>query len=303
MNLKACIGVAPIAWLNDDLPELSGKTTLETCLREAASAGYTGIELGGSFPKSSAKLGPLLEKYSLQLCSGWYSGTLLGNDLEAEKDKVREQLNLFIELKSPCLAYGETYGTIQNLRNTPLSNRIKLDAGQIIEYGNKLTQFAEWCCGQGMPLSFHHHMGTAIETWQELDVLMENTGEAVGLLYDPGHMAFANGNVMEVIEKYGKRITHFHAKDMRLNVKESLDPLRDSFLDAVIKGVFTVPGDGVIDFDIMIRSLVKVGYKGWFVVEAEQDPELAPPLEYACKGYAEIRKCLIQAGYSLEENN
>ena len=302
MNLKARIGVAPIAWLNDDLPELSGKTTLETCLSEAASAGYTGIELGGSFPKSPTKLGTLLEKYSLQLCGGWYSGTLLGNDLESEKDNVREQLNLFIALNAPCLAYGETYGTIQNLRNIPLSNRIKLDTGQIIEYGIKLTLFAEWCCGQGMPLSFHHHMGTAIETWQELDVLMESTSEAVGLLYDPGHLAFANGNVMDVIEKYGKRITHFHAKDIRLNIKESIDPLQDSFLDAVIKGVFTVPGDGVIDFDILIQSLSMIGFEGWFVVEAEQDPERSPPFEYARKGYVEIRNCLARAGYSLKDN-
>ena len=302
MNHKAQIGVAPIAWLNDDLPELSGKTTLETCFLEASRVGYSGIEFGGSFPRNPTILGSLLDKYSLQLCGGWYSGTLLGNDIEAEKDKVQEQLNLFIALNAPCVAYGETYGTIQNLRNTPLSNRIKLDAGQIIEYGIKLTQFAEWCCGQGMPLSFHHHMGTAIETWQELDVLMESTGEAVGLLYDPGHLAFANGNVMDVIEKYGKRITHFHAKDIRLNVKESIDPLRDSFLDAVIKGVFTVPGDGVIDFDILIQSLSKIGFEGWFVVEAEQDPERAPPFEYARKGYVEIRNCLARAGYSLKDN-
>ena len=299
--MKAKLGIAPIAWSNDDLPELGGETSLETCLSEARKAGYTGIETGGKFPKEPRALELVLNNHDISLCGGWYSGTLLDNDLEIEKQKVREQLDLFIHLQAPCLVYGETSGTIQNVRNAPLSSRRILSEEEFKPYGEKLTLFAEWCYHEGMPISFHHHMGTAIETERDLDLLMRNSDKTVSLLYDPGHMAFANGNVYEIIERHGNRISHFHAKDVRSNIVSELKRDQESFLDAVLKGAFTVPGDGSLDFDHLIQQLMNFNYEGWFVVEAEQDPELAPPFEFACKGYDSLTKSLSKAGYKIIE--
>ncbi len=299
--MRAKIGVAPIAWSNDDLPELGGDTSLDTCLSEASRAGYTGIETGGKFPQKSAELGPILANHGLGLCGGWYSGTLLTNDLEAEKDRVLGQLVLFRDLKAPCLVYGETSKTIQNIRTRPLSSKIRLDESQIRDYGQRLTRFCEWCTEKGMPIGFHHHMGTAIETEEEVNLLMNHTGDAVNLLFDPGHMAFAGGNNVQVIKRHADRIIHVHAKDVRNSVLERLNRSTDSFLDAVLKGVYTVPGDGSINFGEIIHLLAETGYEGWFVVEAEQDPAQAPPFEYALIGYRTLRPILEAAGYSIEE--
>jgi len=299
--MKAKLGIAPIAWSNDDLPELGGETTLETCLTEAKLAGFSGVETGGKFPKKSKELGPILKKFKLNLASGWYCGTILDNDLEKEKDQAFEQLTLFKELDAPCLVYGETTKTIQNIRKAPLNTKIKIHDEDFKEYGKKLTAFAEYCADFGMPISFHHHMGTAIETEQELDSLMNYTGEAVKLLFDTGHMTFAGGNSLNVIKKYAKRINHVHTKDTRSQVINNLDKSKESFLDAVLKGAFTVPGDGNINFKEVIEILAQNNYQGWFIVEAEQDPAKANPLEYAKIGYKELVECLNLYGYQIEE--
>lgn len=299
--MKAKLGIAPIAWSNDDLPELGGDTPLETCLSESRLAGFSGMETGGKFPKTAAVLGPILKDHGLSLASGWYSGTVLDNDIEAEKDRARAQLALFRELGAACLAYGEVAGTVQNKRNAPLDTRRRLTEDEIKTYGRKLTAFAEYCAEAGVPLGFHHHMATAIESERDLDLLMANTGEAVGLLYDAGHMAFAGGDVLRTIEKHGARIVHVHTKDVRGEVIAGLDRGRESFLDAVLKGAFTVPGDGSLDFSAIIQRLADTGYQGWFIVEAEQDPAKAPPLEYAQIGHNALTAALGHAGYSIEE--
>ncbi|MBV9748306.1 MAG: myo-inosose-2 dehydratase [Acetobacteraceae bacterium] len=302
MGPRAQLGIAPIAWSNDDLPELGGETALETCLSEARLAGFSGVESGGKFPKTSEELGPILKAHNLRLVSGWYSGTVLDSDLEAEKAKARAQLKLFRDLGAAVLVYGETAGTIQNKRNAPISTRRVLADDEVRAYGRKLTTFAEFCAGQGVPLSFHHHMGTAVESEQDIDRLMNATGDAVGLLYDTGHLTFAGADVLRVIEKHGRRINHVHTKDVRGDVMAGLARDKESFLDAVLKGVYTVPGDGSVDFGTVAKRLADIGYDGWFVVEAEQDPAKAPPLEYARIGHAALTKALAAAGYSIVES-
>ena len=296
--MHAKLGIAPIAWSNDDLPQLGGDTPLETCLSEAREAGFAGVELGGKFPRETDALNAVLSAHDLTLCSGWYSGTLLDNDLEAEKDQVRAQLDLFIGVNSPCLVYGETAGTIQNIQSRPLATRRVLDDDQIRDYGKKLTAFAEFCAEEGMPIAHHHHMGTAIETHHEVDALMNATGDAVGLLFDPGHLAFAGGDPLKMVADHGKRIRHVHTKDVRMPIINDLDRASESFLDAVLKGAFTVPGDGALNFDAIVQALADQAYEGWFVVEAEQDPAKANPLEYAKIGYAALTTALDKAGYS-----
>ena len=301
MALKAKLGIAPIAWTNDDLPELGGETSLETCLSESRLAGFSGVESGGKFPKTSAELGPILAGHKLKLVSGWYSGTVLDADLEAEKDRARAQLALFRDLGAAVLVYGETAGTIQNKRDAPISTRRVLSDDQMRDYGRKLTDFAEFCAQERVPLSFHHHMGTAVESEHDIARLMAATGEAVGLLYDTGHLTFAGADPLRVLDEHGGRVNHVHAKDVRKPVADALDRDRESFLDAVLKGVYTVPGDGAIDFGAVAKSLARIGYAGWFVVEAEQDPAKAPPLEYARIGHAALTKALTAAGYVIED--
>ena len=297
----AKLGIAPIAWSNDDLPELGGETPLETCLSEARRAGFSGVETGGKFPGDARVLGPILKAHDIALCGGWYSGTLLDNSLEAEKDRVAEQMDLFRNLGAPCLVYGETSGTIQAERDTPLNRRRRLDSEQIRDYARRMTAFGEWCHDQGMAIAYHHHMGAPIESEEDLDLLMRFSGEGLPLLYDPGHMAFAGGDVLRVIDNHAARIIHFHAKDIRARVTGALDRTRESFLDAVLKGAFTVPGDGSLDYAAIVRRLADNGYEGWFVVEAEQDPSKAPPYEYACIGYRELQRVLTRAGYRISE--
>ena len=299
--MKAKLGIAPIAWSNDDLPQLGGETTLETCLTESKASGFLGVETGGKFPTTPESLGPILKKYKLKLASGWFSGTVLDSDLEAEKDRVLGQLILFKELGAACICYGETAGTIQNVRHAPLNTKRKLSDDDFKIYGKKLTLFAEFCSDFGMPISFHHHMGTAVETERELDLLMNHTGEAVHLLFDTGHMTFAGGNSINVINRYAKRITHVHTKDIRASVVNNLDKDKESFLDAVLKGAFTVPGDGNINFKEVVETLAKNNYEGWFIVEAEQDPAKANPFEMAKIGNRELRECLNLSGYDVEE--
>jgi inosose dehydratase len=299
--MKARLGIAPIAWSNDDLPELGGDTPLETCLSESREAGFSGVETGGKFPKTPRELKEVLSAHDLKLVSGWYSGRVLENDLGAEKDRAAAQIELFRENGAPVIVYGETTGTVQNQRNVPLARRPKLDDAQMRDYGRKLTAFAEHCHEQRVPLSFHHHMGTAIETEDDVDRLMNFSGEAVGLLFDTGHITFAGGDALRMAKRHGKRINHFHAKDIRREVLQKLDRERQSFLDAVLLGVFTVPGDGMIDFKAAAALLAEIGYEGWMVVEAEQDPKKANPLKYAKIGHEALSEALIAAGYTIED--
>ena len=162
-----------------------------------------------------------------------------------------------------------------------------------------MTIFAEWCAAEGIPLAYHHHMAAPIETEAELDLLMAHSGAALPLLYDAGHMAFAGGDVLRVIDKHHPRISHVHTKDVRRGVVDGLDRNRESFLDAVIKGVFTVPGDGSLDFENIVKRLASYGYEGWFVVEAEQDPVKNPPSRMAKVGHAELLRVMAAAGYKV----
>ncbi len=301
MTLRAKLGVSPIGWTNDDLPQLGGDTPLATCLAQTREAGFLGIEIGGKFPRRREELSPLLAEHGLQLVGGWYSGTLLDAGLAAEKEKARAQLALFRDCGASALVYGETSGTIQNRQDVPLARRRKLRDGELAAYGETLTEFARFCNEFGLPLAFHHHMGTVVEDERDIDRLMASTGRAVGLLYDTGHLVFAGADPLRVLERHGDRIAHVHAKDVRRGVLDGVNRDTDSFLGAVLDGVFTVPGDGSIDFPTIVRRLAESGYGGWFIVEAEQDPRKAPPLEYARTGYRTLHAALLEAGYVVDE--
>lgn len=295
--LKAKLGIAPIAWWNDDLEALSDDVSLDECLRQAAQAGLTGMETGRRFPMNEAELGPVLAQHGISVCGGWFSGTLLDGDIEAEKARIAEQLALFRAVDAPCIVYGEVARSVQGERHTPLAQKPVITEAEMAAYGRKLSDFAEWCAAEGMPIAYHHHMAAAVETEAELDLLMKHS--SVPLLFDAGHMAFAGGDVFRVIENHHARILHVHTKDVRQEVISGLDRSRDSFLDAVIKGAFTVPGDGSLDFEAIVKALAQKGYEGWFVIEAEQDPKANPPLDMAIKGRAELKRVMDAAGYEV----
>ena len=295
--MKARLGIAPIAWWNDDLAELSDDVSLEECLRQASVAGFTGMETGRRFPMDMAELGPILAKYGISVCGGWFSGLLLTDDIEVEKDRIAEQMAFFKAAGAPCIVYGETARSIQGVKSAPLSTKPKLTEAETAAYGRKMSDFADWCTVQGMPISYHHHMAAAIETEAELDLLMKHS--TVPLLFDAGHMAFAGGDVLRVIDNHHTRITHVHTKDVRLPVIDALDRSTESFLDAVVKGAFTVPGDGSLDFEAIVKRCAQYGYEGWFVVEAEQDPKANPPLAMAQKGHKELLRVMAAAGYEV----
>ena len=297
--MKAKLGIAPIAWWNDDLAELSDDVSLEECLRQASVAGFTGMETGRRFPMDPAVLGPILKQYGISVCGGWFSGLLLDGDIEVEKERIAAQMALFKAMNAPCIVYGETARTVQGDRSKPLATKPKLSEDEIKIYARKMTEFGEWCADQGMPLSYHHHMAAAIETEEELDLFMKHSGAGIPLLFDAGHMAFAGGDVLRVIDKHHKRISHVHTKDVRMGVINALDRTKESFLDAVIKGAFTVPGDGSLDFEAIVKKLASHGYEGWFVVEAEQDPVKSPPLEMAKIGHKELLRVMAAAGYTV----
>ena len=298
---KTKLGIAPIAWWNDDLEELSDDVSLEECLRQASVAGFTGMETGRRFPMDMDELGPILDRFGISVCGGWHSGHLLGGDIEAEKERIRPMMEFFIAAKAPCIVYGEIARAIQGERTAPLATKPRIDDDAMRVYGRTMTAFAEWCADEGMPIVYHHHMGAVIETEPEIDGLMNHSGEALRLAYDTGHLAFAGGDGLRVIERYHRRIGHVHAKDVRRAVIDGLDRSRESFLDAVIKGAFTVPGDGDFDFEETVRRLASHGYEGWFVVEAEQDPVANPPLEMARKGHAELLRVMAAARYEVAQ--
>ena len=295
--MKARLGIAPIAWWNDDLAELSDDVSLEECLRQASVAGFTGMETGRRFPMDMAELGPILKKYGISVCGGWFSGLLLDGTIETEKERIASQMAFFKSAGAPCIVYGETARSIQGIKSAPLATKPRLTESEIAAYGSKLSDFAAWCETQGMPISYHHHMAAAIETEEELDLLMKHS--SVPLLFDAGHMAFAGGNVLRVIDNHHTRITHVHTKDIRRTVVDGLDRNKESFLDAVVKGAFTVPGDGSLDFEAIVKSCAHYGYEGWFVVEAEQDPRVSPPLEMAIKGHKELMRVMTAASYEV----
>jgi len=297
MSVK--IGISPIAWQNDDLPDLTAAYTMEQALKESREIGYTGVERGQRMPQDTEGLRAYLEANDIALCGGWCSGNLLVNDLEAEKAAVRQQVEQFIALDAPCIVYAECSNTVQGLQGTPVNARPKLDRDAVTAYARNLSELAKWMQGLGMPMAYHHHMGTIIEDEDDVNWLMEASTPEVQLCFDTGHLLFGGGDVMATLNRWADRVHHVHFKDIRPDIVADVRANDRSFLDAVIAGAFTVPGDGCIDFQAVTDKLKAMDYGGWIVVEAEQDPAKAPPYEYSKKGYEHILATCAKAGLEV----
>lgn len=298
--MKVRIGINPITWTNDDVPELGGDTPLETCLAETKAAGYSGIELGGKFPRQSATLRPILARHGLRLISGWYDGRCDEREVSAEMDAIGDRLQILRDMGCAHVVYADTSRGRHGAIWEPISRRPSLSSEDWPVYGRKLTALAECMADFGVRMAFHHHMGTLVETDAEVDLLMRHTGEAVGLLFDTGHSVFAGGDPLSLLRRHVARVVHVHCKDARRAVLDRARREDLSFMTAVIDGIFTVPGDGFIDYPAILAVLAAQAYAGWLVVEAEQDPKKAHPLTYATLGYRNLALMAKEAGFAVE---
>ena len=297
MSIK--IGISPIAWQNDDLPDITKDFTMEQALREAREIGYTGVERGQRMPHDTEGLRAYLDGNDIALCGGWCSGNSLNNDFAAECDATRQQVEQFIALNAPCIVYAECSNTVQGMIDVPVNNRPKMDRDDIRAYGAKISELAKWMADQGMPMAYHHHMGSIIESEDDVNWLMDGSSADLHLCFDTGHLLFGGGDVMATLDRWGDRVHHVHYKDIRPAIVRDVCDNNRSFLDAVMAGSFTVPGDGCIDFDAVTRALKAMDYNGWIVVEAEQDPAKAPPYEYSKLGYDNIVAACQAAGLQI----
>lgn len=289
-SFEVKIGINPIGWSNDDLPALGGETPLSTALAEGRAIGYQGFELGNKFPREPAALRELMAGYGLEVVSGWYSGRLAQRSVEEEIAAVAPHLRLLAENGCTVMVYGEVADAIQGEPSVPLYKRPRFrDDDAFRRYGERLTAFGRHLLQHGVRLAYHHHMGAYVESPADIDRLMAHTGEEVGLLFDSGHAYFGGGDPLAMLDRHIDRVCHVHCKDVRPAIVRHAFNRQWSFLEAVLNGAFTVPGDGAIDFAAIVERLRTHGYRGWLVVEAEQDPAVAPSCAYAAKGYRTLR--------------
>ena len=283
---KVKLGIAPIAWTNDDMPDLGKENTFEQCVSEMALAGFTGSEVGNKYPKDPEVLKKALELRGVEICNQWFSSFLITKPFEEVEKEFRAQLAFLKAMGAKVIGASEQSYSVQGQLDTPIfGHKYEMNDQEWDTFCtgmNKLGKIAKE--GYGIALTFHHHMGTVVQSLAEVDRMMENTDpEYVSLLFDTGHFTYCGEDPLEVVKKYVHRIKHVHLKDIRPEVVEQVKKENMSFLAGVRAGAFTIPGDGCINYDPIFKVLEEAGYEGYMVVEAEQDPAKANPLEYAIR--------------------
>ena len=283
---KVKLGIAPIAWTNDDMPDLGKENTFEQCVSEMALAGFTGSEVGNKYPRDTEVLKKALQLRGMEICNQWFSCFLITKPFEEVEREFRSQLAYLKTMGAKIIGASEQSHSVQGMLDTPIFGHkyvMNDEEWDVFCKGmNRLGRIAKE--EYGISLTFHHHMGTVVQDEAEVDRMMENTdAEYVSLLFDTGHFAYCGVDPPKMVKKYAGRIKHVHLKDIRKEVVEKVKAENLSFLDGVRLGTFTVPGDGCIDFEPIFKVLEESGYEGYMLVEAEQDPAKANPLEYAMK--------------------
>lgn len=289
-NVK--LGIAPIAWTNDDMPDLGKENTFEQCVSEMALAGFTGCEVGGKYPRDTKVLKKDLSLRGISIASAWFSSFLTSKPLQETVDAFIEHRDFMHEMGAKVIVVSEQGNSIQGQLTTPVfagKPYYTEEQWKIVADGlNKLGELAQ---EKGMKVVYHHHMGTGVQTEAEIDRLMEMTNpNLVYLLYDTGHLVCSGEDYVGILKKHINRIKHVHLKDVRAEIVAKVKAENISFLDGVRMGMFTVPGDGNIDYTPVFDLLAGSSYEGWYIVEAEQDPAKANPLEYAQKARKFIKE-------------
>jgi inosose dehydratase len=283
-------GVSPLSWANDVLEDLGADISLETCLGDAAEVGYQGVELGRKFPRDAATLGPLLQSFGLALASGWHSGFLAERSVEAEMAAVADHAALLKALGASTMVYGECAMMAPGSPlDAPMSQRLLMPKAGVAAHAARLTEFGRRLKGEyGLTLAYHHHLMMVAETFDEVSRLFDAAGRDVGLLLDTGHAHAGGFDYAKLIERFGDRVVHIHLKDVREAVLDDVRKGDRSFNDGVRAGMFTVPGDGEINFAPIADFVRRSGYRGWMIVEAEQDPAAAPPKPAVARAFLHI---------------
>jgi inosose dehydratase len=289
-------GVSPIAWINDDLPELGGETPVATVLHDAHALGFEGIELGGKFSREPAQLGAQLGMHELALIGGWWSAALLVRTVEEEIEALQSHLRLLEALGSSVFIIAECSNTIHSDLRRPLSATPRLPERQWPAFGERLSALASYLEDRGLRLAYHFHLGTVVDGEDDIERLVAHTDRRVGFVVDTGHAALGGINAERLIRNHPDRVAHVHTKDVRRQVFDDIVDRDGSFLDGVLAGMFTAPGDGDLDFRGVAQALIDIGYGGWIVVEAEQDPARADPRAYSRIGLETMRRLLGPAG-------
>ena len=291
---RISLGIAPIGWCNDDMPELGGENTFRQIVSEMALAGFTGCEIGNKYPKDAAELKRELDLRNMRIASRWFSSFLLTRPLETVAADFTRELDFLAAVGASRINVSEQSWSIQGKTDVPIltgGRKHVMDDAEWDRLANGLNELGKIADARGFKLCFHHHMGTVVQTADETDRLMRMTDPRyVWLCYDTGHFTFAGEDPLAMLKKYADRVGHVHLKDMRADVVKEAAAQGWSFLTAVRNGAFTVPGDGCVDFDPIFALLADSGYEGWLLVEAEQDPAKANPLEYAQKARKFIRE-------------
>ena len=281
---KVKLGIAPIAWTNDDMPDLGAENTFEQCISEMALAGFTGCEVGNKYPKDTKVLKKALDLRGMQICNAWFSTFLTTKPYEETEKDFIEHITFLKEMGAKVVGVSEQGHSIQGTDLSIFDDKYVMNDEEWDMLCTGLNKLGKVAKDMGITLTFHHHMGTVVQTEAEIDRLMENTDpELFNLLFDSGHLAYCGEDYMSVLKKYINRIKHVHLKDIRPDVIADVKAKKESFLQGVRKGTFTVPGDGVIDFAPIFEVLSENNYEGYVLVEAEQDPAIANPFEYAVK--------------------
>lgn len=288
---KVNLAIAPIAWTNDDMPDLGAENTFEQCVSEMALAGFTGSEIGNKYPKDVDVLKHKLEVRGMRICNAWFSSLLLSEGYDATIEAFIKHRDFLHALGAKVIGASEQGNSIQGKSVSIFGEKPVYTDEQWALIAKGFNKMGELAREKDMYFTVHHHMGTGVQTAEEIDKLMELTDpNLVYLLFDTGHLSFSGEDVVGVLKKYVNRIKHVHLKDIRKSVIEDAKLKNYSFLDAVRAGSFTVPGDGDFDFTPVFDILDEAGYEGWVVVEAEQDPAKANPYEYAVKARNYIRE-------------
>lgn len=290
-NVK--LGIAPIAWTNDDLPELGGENTFQQCVSEMALAGFTGSEVGNKYPRDPAVLKPMLELRGIEICNAWFSTFLISRPYAQTEAAFKEHVAFLAAMEAKVVGVSEQSYSTQGIQSQPVfEGKYEMNDAQWDALCDGLNRLGRLSLEEyGVALTFHHHMGTVVQSAAETDRLMAGTDPTyVSLLFDSGHFAYCGEDPTELVRRYTKRIKHVHLKDIRPEVVAKVRENRWSFLEGVRQGAFTIPGDGCVEFDPIFACLAESGYEGYMVVEAEQDPAKANPLEYAIRARKFIRE-------------
>lgn len=277
-RLSVKVAISPLSWANEVIEEFGKDATADICLTGAQAAGYEGVEMSRLFPRNPDELNTLLSGYHLSLASGWHSGFLAERSVDEELSAVHEFAMLLQKTGAEVMVYGECGAMAENALDVPMSRRRRLNPEQMATYGARLTEFASKLAQRyGLAMAYHHHLMMVVETQDEVRQLMAVTGDEVGLLLDTGHALTGGFSYVDLITEFGSRIKHIHLKDVRTPILDTVRSNDLSFNEAVRAGLFTIPGDGAIDFLPLVEFINDSGYAGWVVVEAEQDPSLERP--------------------------